>query len=93
LIDFGRVVSVDTISINFQGGFVGTELQVKAASFEDLIHIITFFPKDHNDTQIFSLESPATCQVLHLNFPSSTDFYGRITIYDLQVERRNSFNS
>jgi hypothetical protein len=48
--------------------------------------------EDDHDLQVFPLQDdkeattpPLTCQLLKLVFDECTDFYGRITIYQLQV--------
>ena len=46
--------------------------------------IETIYPEDINDKQIFQVPEVETI-FLSLLFPSSTDFYGRITIYSLEV--------
>jgi hypothetical protein len=44
----------------------------------------TIYPEDLNEKQEFII--PETqCQVLSLKIPSSTDFYGRVTIYSFEV--------
>jgi hypothetical protein len=42
---------------------------------------------DNNDKQTFSVNNEANrvSRYLKIIFPSSTDFYGRVTIYSLQV--------
>ena len=41
---------------------------------------------DHNAPQLFPFnQQPATVVALKLNFPSSTDFFGRVTIYNIDV--------
>jgi len=48
-----------------------------------------FEPQDSNDIQRFNLvhEKPLwrKCTALRIDFDSSTDFYGRITLYQIQV--------
>jgi len=38
---------------------------------------------DSNDLQKFSFSPPLSCRVMKITFQSSTDFYGRVTIYKL----------
>jgi hypothetical protein len=41
--------------------------------------------RDTNDLQARTLPSPTTGRFLKLTFEAATDFYGRITIYSLEV--------
>lgn len=41
--------------------------------------------RDTNDLQARTLPTPTTGRFLKLTFEASTDFYGRITIYSLEV--------
>ncbi|KAF7307235.1 Malic enzyme [Mycena indigotica] len=83
-----RVVP-ESIHLTFQGGFVGTRCAVKISKqegdgYELLTHI---FPEDTNKRQEFLL--PATSdggiQKMRLEFEESSDFFGRITVYDLKL--------
>lgn len=40
---------------------------------------------DINDKQCFPLTEPAEGRVFKITFGSSTDFYGRVTIYSFEV--------
>ena len=82
------------VSITFQGGFVGTRCSVQAPSptpneWEVAAKI---FPDDNNRLQNFTLapDSPnlldGGVEKLKLVFEESSDFFGRITIYDLRLE-------
>ncbi len=44
----------------------------------------TIYPEDRNDRQEFVVPETTT-QFLSIIFPSSTDFYGRVTVYSLEV--------
>ena len=50
---------------------------------------VEFEPDDTNETQSFDLtdanEDERRCNALKLSFGSSTDFYDRVTIYQLEV--------
>ncbi|KAI8384219.1 galactose-binding domain-like protein [Radiomyces spectabilis] len=89
LIDFGLVVLIQTISLTFQGGFVGKKCvalgSLPESPNEYNIPIGTFYPEDINSTQKFDFESSTPVQRLKLIFEESSDFYGRITIYNLDV--------
>lgn len=77
------------LKIMFQGGFAGKECQLlgsqgEGAPFEK---ICDFFPDDVNTTQAFDVPDGDQAQVdrVALVFATSTDFFGRITIYSLDV--------
>lgn len=66
-------------------GFVGQDCEVKCGeSLKEMEPVEIIYPEDINDCQEFPLQCTGRC--LSIIFPSSTDFYGRITIYSLQVK-------
>ncbi|KDR85581.1 hypothetical protein GALMADRAFT_218677 [Galerina marginata CBS 339.88] len=80
------------LSITFQGGFVGTRCALLIPNEKDWLVLTTIYPEDVNRGQIFDL-IPAQPELLKegistlkLLFESSSDFFGRITIYDLKLE-------
>ena len=84
--------NVERIEITFQGGFVGSDGIVscgpsKSAMVEACVLEHLHSINDCNDVQTWDL--PAHCadgiKVLRVTFPRSTDFFGRITIYRLQL--------
>jgi len=82
--------------ITFQGGFVGTRCAVCIPSEEggkkDWKTLTTVYPEDVNRRQIFDLIPSKADQMsggvlsLKLIFEDSSDFFGRITVYDLRLE-------
>jgi len=88
VIGFPGPVDVAEVRIMFQGGFVGQECQFLASeeeqgggSFTFLSH---FYPEETNSTQVFQCQAKGVRQ-LKILFGASTDFYGRVTIYQLDV--------
>ncbi|KAK7005837.1 nuclear receptor 2C2-associated protein [Favolaschia claudopus] len=96
---FTEAIIPENIQLTFQGGFVGTRCAVKvpasnenpqlANGWQTLIHI---FPEDVNSRQEFSLSGcPNVALIqdgiskLRLEFEESSDFFGRITLYDLRL--------
>lgn len=84
------------LSFTFQGGFVGTKCSVYSQSKDtqdsEWTLVRQVFPEDVNRVQSFPLrepdegnESTAAVTQLKLFFEESSDFFGRITIYDLDV--------
>ena len=91
---FPRPVILRHLSITFQGGFVGTRclIQVPSPTSGEWEVVARIFPEDNNRPQNFSLtpDSPnfldSGVEKLKLAFEESSDFFGRITIYDLRLE-------
>ncbi|KAF9155650.1 Nuclear receptor 2C2-associated protein [Linnemannia schmuckeri] len=84
VIDFGRKVNIDTFQLMFQGGFVGKTCQVLAwTDASEFVDMMRFYPEDINPLQIKS-ERQTTSRV-KIVFESSTDFFGRITVYKLDI--------
>ena len=100
---FDENVIPTRLSITFQGGFVGTRCKVlvttKDKDKSDWQLLTTVYPEDVNRPQVFDLK-PANPDILEdvkkgvstfkLLFEESSDFFGRITIYDLKVEGRRA---
>ena len=65
-------------------GFVGQDCIVKCGdTMKGMEEVETIYPDDTNDNQEFPIQCSG--RYLSIVFPSSTDFYGRVTIYSLQV--------
>lgn len=93
-INFGpnRIVQVEEIRIQFQGGFVVEECTAHICKGgncggEDWLELEEpIEPEDVNDVQTFEItDADRTCNMLRLSFEGSSDFYGRVTIYKLEV--------
>ena len=72
---------ISQLQIQFQGGFVGTQCHVVVNETQT----VEFFPEDSNKLQTFSLDNVENCESLKIVFGASTDFFGRITIYQLKL--------
>ncbi|KAG2070946.1 hypothetical protein BDR04DRAFT_1099184 [Suillus decipiens] len=92
---FERPVIPKRITIIFQGGFVGTKCKVEVSELSDRPEWQTWtyiHPEDANRRQNFDLITHGDglpregIQSMKLVFEESSDFYGRITIYELKVE-------
>ncbi|KAI1316476.1 Nuclear receptor 2C2-associated protein [Mortierella claussenii] len=84
IIDFGRKVDIDTIQLMFQGGFVGKTCQLLAwTDNNEFIEMMHFYPEDINPLQIKNQRQ--TTSRIKIIFGSSTDFFGRITVYKLDI--------
>ncbi len=69
------------------GGFVGKTCWIETqeqqgAPFKNHQDI---YPEDSNKLQSFDI-SPIKCTSLKIVFQDSTDFYGRITVYQLNIK-------
>jgi len=90
LLSFGRCVEMKSLGLMFQGGFVGTECEVTAA-IDGVQHEIAVEPEfeDNNEMQVVDLfdddGKTLSAESLKITFKGSTDFYGRVTIYRLEV--------
>jgi hypothetical protein len=85
---FSSPVVPGRISLTFQGGFVGTACVVTtrsqdATSWQELTRI---YPEDVNRAQVFDLTAGEPVKAIKLIFEESSDFFGRITVYNLMIE-------
>ncbi|KAF9975500.1 Nuclear receptor 2C2-associated protein [Actinomortierella ambigua] len=87
LVDFGRSVLIDTIQLMFQGGFVGKSCLVQSwqPTTGDWIDMARFYPEDINPLQTFPIADASATTRIKMVFEASTDFFGRITVYKLDV--------
>ena len=94
---FEKPIVPRRISITFQGGFVGTrtalEIPISGGSEggkTEWKEWSSIFPEDVNRAQTFDRShkdgAEGGVQGLKLVFQESSDFFGRITVYDLQLD-------
>ncbi|TFK41968.1 galactose-binding domain-like protein [Crucibulum laeve] len=96
---FPKPVIPRRISIIFQGGFVGTRCSVQVPVLnedgtptKDWKVFTSIYPEDVNRKQTFALKPlepelvNAKTSALKLVFEESSDFFGRITVYDLALD-------
>ena len=95
--NFHRRVKISSIALQFQGGFVAEKSQfyttkissegkVKWKEVEDAY----IEPENVNDLQMFELEECESaddlkCDAIKFNFGESSDFYGRVILYKIEV--------
>lgn len=77
---FPKPLVVREIRLQFQGGFVGKECYIEIEEEK-----YPFYPEDNNAFQIFKFNQNNLTDTLKIIFNSSTDFFGRITVYKLDV--------
>ena len=100
---FAEPVVPETIELTFQGGFVGTRAAVQVATSSsstgdarqarEWTLLKNIYPEDVNRKQRFDVSSPTDASPvtsMKLIFEESSDFFGRITIYDLDVLGRSA---
>ncbi|XP_014207959.1 nuclear receptor 2C2-associated protein [Copidosoma floridanum] len=86
LVSFPEEVCLSLVQIQFQGGFAGLKCYLEAGpDTKDLGHVENIYPEDINSIQEFKLSSPVKSKVFKIVFETSTDFFGRIVIYQLSL--------
>ncbi|PVV03862.1 hypothetical protein BB560_001634 [Smittium megazygosporum] len=85
IIDFNDPLCINKIEFTFQGGFVGKTAEIYAFENENPLLLETVHPLDSNALQAFPLKNQKSFLRYKINFPASTDFYGRITLYSLSL--------
>lgn len=88
---FENAVIPRRISLMFQGGFVGTRCAILASfsteSAKEWRPLMSIYPENVNRRQTFDIHSSnAGVRTIKLVFEESSDFFGRITVYDLRIE-------
>ncbi|POI28230.1 hypothetical protein CIB84_008019 [Bambusicola thoracicus] len=96
-LDFPHTVRVSQLHIQFQGGFSSRLCTLEGCrTGEELVKISDVYPEDINAMQIsfatlqagraalFQVEE-TVLDTLKITFENSTDFFGRIVVYHLQV--------
>ncbi|XP_054090412.1 nuclear receptor 2C2-associated protein isoform X2 [Zeugodacus cucurbitae] len=89
IIRFEEPQTVSKFSFQFQGGFVANPISIHVET-EDSKQILeeTFYPEDINSSQSFILHQPIKSKEaakIKFLFPSSTDFFGRIILYEIEI--------
>jgi len=82
-LEFEHPVPLSALSLQFQGGFCGKDCEVE---IEGNQKILDFYPEDANKLQTFHLqEKLEAVRKIRIIFNSSSDFYGRVTLYLLEL--------
>ena len=82
-VEFEEGASLSSVSLQFQGGFCGKECEIEINGDQK---VMDFFPEDNNRVQSFSFpELKVDVKKVRVIFKSSSDFYGRITLYSLEL--------
>ncbi len=75
---------MNELQLMFQGGFAGKNCWIEITQETGFEKHQDFYPEDSNKLQVFPL-NPVTCKGIKIVFGESTDFYGRITVYQLKL--------
>ncbi|KAJ3034183.1 Nuclear receptor 2C2-associated protein, partial [Rhizophlyctis rosea] len=93
LIDLLTPSPLTTLTLMFQGGFAGKDCDLlavpsTATSDDEWRHVLSFYPEDNNQRQVFSVPEDVReerWRKLRVVFKGSTDFYGRVVVYALEL--------
>ncbi|XP_051893675.1 nuclear receptor 2C2-associated protein [Pristis pectinata] len=86
LLEFPQCVRVTELQLQFQGGFTGRMCRLEGSrQGADFRKITDFYPEDTNCLQRFSISEESIVDKLKITFEQSTDFFGRIILYHLDV--------
>ncbi|XP_037811529.1 nuclear receptor 2C2-associated protein [Lucilia sericata] len=85
-IEFEEPQTVKSFSFQFQGGFAAKEAKIQIHKPDSSVHEEPFYAEDINAVQNFTLAAEQT-NVKRVKFiiESSTDFFGRIIVYNLKI--------
>jgi len=86
---FEEPKTIKVVKIQFQGGFAGKECNLEVINetpgAKSETEKFQFAPDDSNKLQMFTLPTGLTSQAFRVNFQSTTDFYGRIIVYNFDI--------
>jgi len=86
LISFEEECNISSFEVEFQGGFAGKNCHIEAGNDRTQLTIIeSFYPKDKNNLQRFILKNQIKAKIFKFVFKESTDFFGRIIIYNFSL--------
>ncbi|KPU76108.1 uncharacterized protein Dana_GF26890 [Drosophila ananassae] len=81
--------NINGFRFQFQGGFAGQQSNILMYSADGAeIHQESFYPEDINSPQEFKIQNTAlgtACSKIKFVFHSSTDLFGRIIVYSLEL--------
>ncbi|RKO99310.1 hypothetical protein CXG81DRAFT_20583 [Caulochytrium protostelioides] len=91
-LQFDRPVEIFAVHLMCQGGFVPREAKLTAPppsqATDAPAAAFTFYPDDVNSRQVFTTDAPLRGNHFRLHLSTSSDFFGRVTIYHLQMYGR-----
>ncbi|MEE6487904.1 hypothetical protein FKM82_015079 [Ascaphus truei] len=85
LLEFPQSVCVSQLHIQFQGGFSSKTCTLEGCpNDKEFVKLSDFYPEDTNALQKFSVPN-LSVDKLKISFQNSTDFFGRIIVYHLDI--------
>ncbi|XP_064187834.1 nuclear receptor 2C2-associated protein [Anguilla rostrata] len=86
VLEFPQPVKVSEVKIQFQGGFSGKTCRLEGCMKEgEFEKLSDFYPEDNNSMQVFPIQEAPLAQKVKIFFENSTDFFGRIIVYSLDI--------
>ena len=73
--------------MKFQGGFASSQVELEMIKDKTSTKLTEFYPEDINSLQTFEIlkDEFEASDCYRLKFEKTTDFFGRIIIYNLQM--------
>ena len=87
-ISFDSVKDITQLQLMFQGGFAGNTcwIEISRSENDEFEKLQDIYPEDTNKLQTFQIKSDGvSCKAFKIVFANSTDFFGRITIYQMKL--------
>ncbi|KAJ6637451.1 Nuclear receptor 2C2-associated protein [Pseudolycoriella hygida] len=87
VVAFEEDVKISSFAFQFQGGFAGKNCSLALEDKDGkLLHEQNFYPDDINAKQTFNISSVLeNVREVKFSFDGSTDFFGRIIVYNLEL--------
>lgn len=85
-IEFPKPMIPKSVELKFQGGFVGQTCCIESFCNTHWEEVTRIYPQDINSLQHFVIDSHVPVKKMKLVFLTSSDFYGRVTVYHLDVK-------
>ena len=86
---FDSTKYITKLQLMFQGGFVGNNCWLETSTDEEnekFEKLQDIYPEDTNKLQNFDISTDGVpCKGIKVHFADSTDFFGRITIYQMKL--------
>ncbi|XP_008405463.1 nuclear receptor 2C2-associated protein [Poecilia reticulata] len=86
LLEFPQSVKVSEVKLQFQGGFSAKACRLEGCRKDgNFTGLSQFYPEDNNCLQSFPIKEAPTVDKVKILFENSTDFFGRIIVYSLDI--------
>ncbi|XP_030228376.1 nuclear receptor 2C2-associated protein [Gadus morhua] len=85
-LEFPKNVKMSELKVQFQGGFSGRTCRLEGCvSGGEFTALSQFYPEDNNSLQSFPIQEVPAVSRLKIVFEDSSDFFGRIIVYSLEI--------